>query len=141
MHPIHELGGEMLRVSCAAAVATDEDLAAAFEALLQPFRDLLDDGGRSGHHSFDSRRVCLEIVGDAHGQIDVQPPSTISACPVTYDEASEARNSSAPASSSGRPVRRSEVRADRRARNGSPSATEFSPSSSVFENGPGRIAF
>jgi len=73
--------------------------------------------------------------------VTVQPPSTTRACPVTKLDASDARKSSAPTSSLGAPIRRRHVRSRSRSRKGSSRPTAFSLSPSVFENGPGTIAF
>src|SRR5437660_170134 len=71
----------------------------------------------------------------------VQPPSTTSAWPVVKVEASDARYSNAPTNSQGLPIRPKTVRALSRCRNGSSGATLLTESCSVFENGPGRMAF
>ena len=54
-------------------------------------------------------RHVVEDLGLFHQRL-VQPPSTINTSPVTYDDASDTRNTTGPTSSSGRPRRASGVR-------------------------------
>jgi len=89
---------------------------------------------RWGNNVVFSREVFGEIAtdeartaSDKESQVTVQPPSTTSACPVMNDEASEASNNKAPASSLGRPTLLRHVRLFNLCKKGESWGTEFGP--------------
>src|SRR5688572_1132822 len=66
----------------------------------------------------------------------VKPPSTLSSCPVTYEEAGEARNTRGPLKSSGRAIRPTGTRAEYLAVNWSSCSASTPPGDNALTRTP-----